>query len=77
VLSAADRLPGLSYKNVFRVVIAEFLDRYTMTLHGARKSCVHVAHPDGKRMIPLDLYNLLYRGELERERLTPLRARRL
>jgi len=30
-------------------------------------------HPDGRRIIPFDTYNLFYRDELERTRLAPLR----
>jgi uncharacterized radical SAM superfamily Fe-S cluster-containing enzyme len=40
-----------------------------------RKSCVHIAHPDGERMIPFDTYNLFYRDGLETERLAPIRRR--
>jgi uncharacterized radical SAM superfamily Fe-S cluster-containing enzyme len=40
-----------------------------------RKSCVHIAHPDGKRVMPFDTYNLFYRDALEAEVLTPLRRR--
>jgi 7,8-dihydro-6-hydroxymethylpterin dimethyltransferase len=63
----------LRYDNVFRVVIMQFLDRHTMDLRSVRKSCVHIAHPDGKRVIPFDTYNVLYRDALEPEILQPLR----
>lgn len=85
---AADRLqqllcclPGVEtpsnwgYEKVFRVVILQFLDRHSLDLRNVRRSCVHIAHPDGKRLIPFDTYNLFYRGALEREVLTPLRAK--
>jgi uncharacterized radical SAM superfamily Fe-S cluster-containing enzyme len=39
-----------------------------------RKSCVHIAHPDGKRVMPFDTYNVLYRDSLESEVLGPLRG---
>jgi uncharacterized radical SAM superfamily Fe-S cluster-containing enzyme len=29
-----------------------------------KKSCVHIAHPDG-RIIPFDTYNLFYRDDRE------------
>ncbi len=73
-------LPGfrdfgeLRYDNVFRVVIMQFLDRHSMDLRSVRKTCVHIAHPDGKRVIPFDTYNLFYRDRLEAEVLAPLRA---
>jgi hypothetical protein len=37
---------------------------------------VHIAHPDGKRIIPFDTYNLFYRDELEQTVLAPLRHER-
>ena len=61
-------LPGVSigsaplrYEDVFRIVIMKFLDRHDLDLRSVRKSCVHIAHPDGKRIIPFDTYNLFYR----------------
>jgi hypothetical protein len=38
-----------------------------------KKSCIHIAHPDGKRLIPFDTFNMFYRGELEGTRLAGLR----
>jgi hypothetical protein len=66
--------PQVGYDRVFRVIIMQFLDRHTMDLRSVRKSCVHIAHPDGKRLIPFDTYNVLYRDGLEAEVLGPLRA---
>lgn len=51
---------NLSYENVFRVLIMKFMDRHDMDIRSVKKSCVHIAHPDG-RIIPFDTYNLLYR----------------
>ncbi|MFI5301063.1 MAG: radical SAM protein [Polyangiales bacterium] len=65
----------LTYESVFRVIIMQFLDRHSLDLRTVRRSCVHIAHPDGRRVIPFDTYNLLYRDELERQTLTPLRRR--
>jgi hypothetical protein len=65
----------LRYQDVFRIVIMKFLDRHDMDLRSVRKSCVHIAHPDGKRLIPFDTFNLFYRDDLERTVLAPLRAR--
>jgi hypothetical protein len=65
----------LRYDEVFRVVILKFLDRHDLELRAVRRSCVHIAHPDGRRVIPFDTFNLFYRDELERTVLQPLRAR--
>ncbi len=51
---------NIGYDNVFRVVIMEFMDRYNLDIRSVKKSCVHIAHEDG-RIIPFDTYNLLYR----------------
>ncbi|HEY0565066.1 MAG TPA: radical SAM protein [Terriglobales bacterium] len=66
--------PALSYENVFRVIIMQFIDAYSFDLRSIKKTCVHICHPDG-RLIPFDTYNLFYRDELEQTRLAPLRAR--
>lgn len=63
----------ITYEQVFRVIVMQFLDRHSLDLRAVRRSCVHIAHPDGRRVIPFDTYNVLYRGDLERERLLPLR----
>lgn len=47
----------------------------TSTLPSIKKTCVHIAHPDGKRLIPFDTYNMFYRDHLERDRLEPLPAK--
>jgi uncharacterized radical SAM superfamily Fe-S cluster-containing enzyme len=67
----------LRYDDVFRIVIMKFLDRHDLDLRSVRKSCVHIAHPDGRRIIPFDTYNLFYRDGLEALVLAPLRARAL
>ncbi len=74
-LPSVGGVPDLTYDRVFRVLIMQFLDRHTIDLRSIRKSCVHIAHPDGKRVIPFDAYNVLYRDRLEEEVLTPLRRR--
>ncbi len=74
-LPRVEALPDLTYDRVFRLIIMQFLDRHTIDLRSVRKSCVHVAHRDGKRMIPFDTYNLFYRDDLETSKLTPLRRR--
>lgn len=54
----------LSYRNIFRVIIIEFLDRYNFDVRSVKRSCVHIMHPDG-RVIPFDTYNMFYRENLE------------
>jgi uncharacterized radical SAM superfamily Fe-S cluster-containing enzyme len=69
--------PELGYDNLFRVLIVQFIDAQTFDLRSIKKTCVHIAHPDGKRLIPFDTYNMFYRDDLERTRLEPLRERTL
>lgn len=66
--------PSLTYNNLFRVLIVQFIDAQSFDLRSIKKTCVHIAHPDGKRLIPFDTYNMLYRDHLEQSRLEPLRA---
>lgn len=60
-------LPGkIGYDNVFRVIIMQFQDAHNFDVRSVKKSCVHIAHPDG-RIIPFDTYNLFYRDDKEQE----------
>lgn len=52
----------LRYDNVFRVLIMQFIDAHSFDLRAVKKSCVHMAQPDGT-LIPFDTYNLFYRDE--------------
>ena len=72
-LPRVDVPPELSYENIFRVLIVQFMDAYSFDVRSVKKSCIHIAHPDG-RLIPFDTYNLFYRDELESTRLAQLRA---
>jgi len=63
---------GLSYKNIFRVLIVQFIDAHAFDVRSVKKTCIHIVHPDG-RLIPFDTYNLFYRDDLEKTRLEPLR----
>jgi len=65
---------GLSYNNLFRVLIVQFIDAEAFDVRSVKKSCIHIAHPDGKRLIPFDTFNMFYRGELESTRLAELRG---
>lgn len=73
-LPSIEAVPELGYDRVFRVVIMAFLDKHTLDLRSVRKSCVHIATPDGERMIPFDTYNLFYREADQRQRLEAIRA---
>jgi 7,8-dihydro-6-hydroxymethylpterin dimethyltransferase len=64
---------GLGYKNLFRIIIMQFIDAYAFDVRSVKKSCVHIVHPKDGRLIPFDTYNLFYRDDLERTRLEPLR----
>jgi uncharacterized radical SAM superfamily Fe-S cluster-containing enzyme len=64
----------LSYRNLFRVLIVQFIDAEAFDVRSVKKSCIHIAHPDGKRLIPFDTFNMFYRGELETTRLSVLRG---
>lgn len=63
---------GLTYENVFRVMVVRFLDARDFDVRSVKRSCIHFAQPDGK-LIPFDTYNLFYRGSL-RARLDQLRG---
>ena len=62
----------LAYRNVFRVLIMQFVDAMSFDLRAVKKSCVHIAQPDGT-LIPFDTFNLFYRDG-KRARLDALRA---
>ena len=55
--------PGLKYENLFRIIIMKFMDAYDFDVRAVKKSCVHMAVPDG-RMIPFETMNLFYRQAL-------------
>jgi uncharacterized radical SAM superfamily Fe-S cluster-containing enzyme len=63
----------ITYDNIFRVIVMKFMDAYDMEMRSVKKTCVHIAHPDG-RIIPFDTYNVFYRDGREREQLTELRV---
>lgn len=65
---------NLGYRNLFRVLIVQFIDAEAFDVRSVKKSCIHIAHPDGKRLIPFDTFNMFYRGELEKTRLAALRG---
>jgi len=51
---------NLTYENVFRVAIVQFMDRFNFCIGGVKRSCIHFVTPAGQ-IIPFDTYNLFYR----------------
>src|SRR5664279_810971 len=58
------KAPGLSYNNLFRIIIMRFIDAYDFDVRCIKKSCVHIVHKDG-RIIPFETMNLFYRDDKE------------
>ncbi|MFM2359328.1 MAG: hypothetical protein RLY16_1321 [Bacteroidota bacterium] len=56
--------PGLSYNNLFRIIIMRFIDAYDFDVRAIKKSCVHIVHKNGK-VIPFETMNLFYRDDKE------------
>jgi uncharacterized radical SAM superfamily Fe-S cluster-containing enzyme len=54
--------PGLTYENLFRVIIMRFIDAYDFDVRAIKKSCVHIVSKSGK-IIPFETMNLFYRDE--------------
>jgi hypothetical protein len=52
---------GLTYDNIFRVTVVEFLDAHNFCVANVKRSCVHFVTPAGQ-IIPFDTYNLFYRN---------------
>ena len=69
---------NITYDNIFRVIIMQFLDPYNFDVRSVKKTCVHIVHPDG-RIIPFDTFNMFYRDENQkklsalRDEIVPLR----
>ncbi len=61
---------NLRYDNVFRVLIVQFMDAYSLDVRALKKSCIHFAQADGS-MIPFESFNLLYRN---RQQLNQIQA---
>jgi uncharacterized radical SAM superfamily Fe-S cluster-containing enzyme len=51
---------GLGYRDVFRVLIVQFMDALSLDIRALKKSCIHMALPDG-RLVPFESHNLFYR----------------
>lgn len=54
--------PALSYDNLFRVIIMQFIDAYNFDVRAIKKSCVHIVNKDYK-IIPFETMNLFYRDD--------------
>ena len=54
--------PKLSYDNLFRVIIMQFIDAHNFDVRAIKKSCVHIVNKDNK-IIPFETMNLFYRDE--------------
>jgi uncharacterized radical SAM superfamily Fe-S cluster-containing enzyme len=76
-LPKVDMPAGFDYENVFRVIVMQFIDAHAFDVRSVKKTCVHIAHPDGQRLIPFDTYNMFYRDGLEETVLGPLRRERM
>jgi uncharacterized radical SAM superfamily Fe-S cluster-containing enzyme len=53
---------GLGYRDIFRVLIVQFMDALSLDIRSLKKSCIHIAQPDG-RLIPFESFNLFYRDD--------------
>jgi len=51
---------GITYENMFRIAIVQFLDRFNFCLGGVKRSCIHFVTANGQ-IIPFDTYNMFYR----------------
>ncbi|MGB1243736.1 MAG: radical SAM protein, partial [Chitinophagales bacterium] len=49
--------PAMSYNNLFRVIIMQFIDAYNFDVRSVKKSCVHIVNKDNK-IIPFETMNL-------------------
>ncbi|MEZ4888846.1 MAG: radical SAM protein [Chitinophagales bacterium] len=63
--------PAMSYDNLFRIIIMQFIDAYNFDVRSIKKSCVHIVNKDNK-IIPFETMNLFYRDN-KREYLEELK----
>lgn len=54
--------PNLSYDNLFRIIVMQFVDAYNFDVRAIKKSCVHIVDKDYK-IIPFETMNLFYRDD--------------
>lgn len=58
--------PNLSYDNLFRVIIMQFIDAYNFDVRAIKKSCVHIVNKDNT-IIPFETMNLFYRDDKQKQ----------
>ncbi|MBG9376693.1 radical SAM protein [Panacibacter sp. DH6] len=56
--------PGLTYNNLFRIVIMRFIDAWDFDVRAIKRSCVHIVSKDN-RIIPFETMNMFYRDDKE------------
>jgi len=54
--------PQLTYDNLFRIIIMQFIDAHNFDVRAIKKSCVHIVNKDMK-IIPFETMNLFYRDD--------------
>jgi 7,8-dihydro-6-hydroxymethylpterin dimethyltransferase len=54
--------PGLSYDNLFRIIIMQFIDAHNFDVRAIKKSCVHIVNKD-MSIIPFETMNIFYRDD--------------
>jgi len=54
--------PNLSYDNLFRIIIMQFIDAHNFDVRAIKKSCVHIVNKD-MSIIPFETMNLFYRND--------------
>ena len=55
--------PNLTYENVFRIIIMNFIDAYNFDVRSVKRSCVHIINDTSGKIIPFETMNLFYRGD--------------
>ncbi|HRG74910.1 MAG TPA: radical SAM protein [Leptospiraceae bacterium] len=55
--------PNLTYENVFRIIIMNFIDAYNFDVRAIKRSCVHIINDTSGKIIPFETMNLFYRGD--------------
>jgi 7,8-dihydro-6-hydroxymethylpterin dimethyltransferase len=54
--------PNLSYDNLFRIIIMQFIDAHNFDVRAIKKSCVHIVNKD-MSIIPFETMNIFYRDD--------------
>ena len=61
---------GLTYENIFRILIVQFLDPYNFDVRSVKRACISIAQPNGQ-LIPFDTFNIFYRPGAPGQHLVP------